>query len=252
MSAGDEISEVAVAKIRRRVRLTIAGLLVLLGLTLVVWWYAVGVHMPLPGFALSAEAVEDLLASWGAWSVAASIVLMVLHSFIPFPAEFIAIANGMLFGTLWGTTITWFGAMLGACLAFSLARWLGRPFVFALVDPRHRGTIDRWAAQQGAAALLFSRFIPVISFNLINYAAGLTAISWWTFLWATGVGILPLSIVMVVMGDRIAAGDVGIWLWLVSAGVVGWLIWHFASAHRRRRSAAIGATDSRPGTPPRL
>jgi len=29
------------------------------------------------------------------WGVIASILLMVAHSFIPFPAEFVAIANGM-------------------------------------------------------------------------------------------------------------------------------------------------------------
>ncbi len=29
--------------------------------------------------------------------------------------------------------------------------------------------------------VLMARFIPVIAFNLVNYAAGLTRISWWTF-----------------------------------------------------------------------
>ena len=42
---------------------------------------------------------------------------MVLHSFIPFPAEFLAIANGMVFGPVLGTVITWSGAMAGALLA---------------------------------------------------------------------------------------------------------------------------------------
>jgi uncharacterized membrane protein YdjX (TVP38/TMEM64 family) len=31
---------------------------------------------------------------------------MILHSFVPFPAELIAIANGMLFGPVWGTLVT--------------------------------------------------------------------------------------------------------------------------------------------------
>ena len=43
-----------------------------------------------------------------------SCLLMVLHSFVPFPAEFVAMANGMLYGPIWGTVITWSGAMLGA------------------------------------------------------------------------------------------------------------------------------------------
>jgi uncharacterized membrane protein YdjX (TVP38/TMEM64 family) len=218
----------------RRRLLALAALLVLLLATFAVWALALGgLAAPLPGFELSASAVEELIASWGIWAVAGSILLMVLHSFVPFPAELVAIANGMLFGPLWGTLITWTGAMLGAYLAFGLARWLGRPFVRQVVAPRHQDAIDRWAQRQGGGALFLSRFIPVISFNLINYAAGLTAISWWTFTWATGLGILPLTFLMVLMGDRLWSGEPGPWLWLLAAALVGWLVW-WAVARRRR------------------
>ncbi len=211
-----------------------AAVLLALGLaTALVWIYALGATMPLPGFELSVEAVEAEIEAFGMWGVAGSILLMVLHSFVPFPAELVAMANGMLYGPVWGTLITWVGAMLGAHLAFGLARWLGRPFVHALVNERHHAAIDRWAARQGAGVLLFSRFVPVISFNLINYAAGLTAISWWTFTWATGLGILPLTCLMVVMGDRLWSGQSGLWLWLVAAALVGWLLW-WALVVRRR------------------
>ena len=100
-----------------------------------------------PGSSFRPSAVEELIASWGMWAVAGSIMLMVLHSFVPFPAELVAIANGMLFGPVWGTLITWTGAMLGAYLAFGLARWLGRPFVGQMVgrDIRTQSTAGRGA-----------------------------------------------------------------------------------------------------------
>jgi len=123
--------------------------------------------------------------------------------------------------------------MLGAWLAFGLARWLGRPFVLATVPERHHQAIDRFAARQGGGALLLSRFLPVISFNLINYAAGLTAISWWTFSWATGIGILPLTFLMVVAGDGLWSGDAALWLWLIAAAGVGWLLWRLLQRRRR-------------------
>lgn len=44
------------------------------------------------------------------------------YTFLPFPAEFVAIANGMVHGAFWGTVITWAGAMLGAFLSFGLTR----------------------------------------------------------------------------------------------------------------------------------
>jgi uncharacterized membrane protein YdjX (TVP38/TMEM64 family) len=219
----------------RRILLAIGALLLLLLATCGVWGFALGgLSMPVPGFELSARAVEELIESWGMWGVAGSIMLMVVHSFVPFPAELVAIANGMLYGPVWGTVITWSGAMLGACLAFGLTRWLGRPFVRHAVAPRHQEAIDRWAVRQGGGALLLSRFVPVISFNLINYAAGLTAISWWTFIWATGLGILPLTVLMVLMGDRLWAGEIGPWLALLLAALAGWLVWWLLVVRRRR------------------
>jgi uncharacterized membrane protein YdjX (TVP38/TMEM64 family) len=232
----------AASKTPRRVLLATGALLVLLLATFAVWGFALGgLRTPVPGFELSASAVEELILSWGAWGVAGSIMLMVLHSFVPFPAEMVAIANGMLYGPLWGTVITWTGAMLGAWLAFGLARWLGRPFVRSMVAERHHEALDRWALRQGGGALLLSRFVPVISFNLINYAAGLTAISWWTFTWATGLGILPPTFLMVVMGDRLWSGEAGPWLWLLLAAIVLWLLWWAVAARRRRRAAQHAA-----------
>ena len=214
-----------------RLRLAVGALLILLLASVAVWGVVFG--MPaVPGFELSVAAVERTIQSWGAWGVAASMLLMVLHSFVPFPAEMVAMANGMLYGPFWGTVITWTGAMLGAYLAFGMARWLGRPFVRATVAERHHEKLDAWVARQGGGMLFLSRFVPVISFNLINYAAGLTAISWWTFTWATGLGILPLTFLMVLMGDGLWSGEPAGWLLLLLVALAGWLLW-WALTRRR-------------------
>ena len=172
----------------------------------------------------SVDAIEKSIRASGAWGVLISIGLMVLHSFVPFPAEFLALANGMVYGALWGTAITWTGAMLGAMVAFCLSRALGRPFVQLLVSKRNWHTIDDWTAKDGWKLALVSRFVPVIAFNLINYAAGLTRISWWTFVWTTAVGILPLTTLMVVMGDQIDRIPVAWWLVLFAVGLGMWFV----------------------------
>jgi len=189
--------------------------LFLLGLTLLSGSLYFGIYH---GF--SAQEFEETIRSWGAWGIVCSIGLMIVHSFLPFPAEFLAIANGMVYGPIWGTVITWTGAMLGAYLAFGLARALGRPFVEMMVAKRHWHIFDEWAAARGAYLVLFSRFIPIIAFNLVNYAAGLTRISWWTFSWATGIGILPFTVLMVLMGDYMEVLTWEVWALLVVAGLV--------------------------------
>ncbi len=160
-----------------------------------------------------------LIKSSGFWGVGAAIGLMVIHSFVPFPAEFVAIANGMVYGPLWGTVVTWVGAMTGAFSAFGLVRLLGRPFVDRMLTKRKIQKVDEWTARYGGGMILVSRFIPVISFNLINYVAGLTRISWWTFAWTTGLGILPMTLLMVVMGEQINNLPWWVWLLLLAAGL---------------------------------
>jgi uncharacterized membrane protein YdjX (TVP38/TMEM64 family) len=172
----------------------------------------------------STKEIEVAIRSWGVWGVLGSIGLMMLHSFVPFPAEVIAIANGMIYGPFWGVVITWTGAMLGALLAFGLARSLGRPFVERVVARRNWHSIDEWAAARGGRIVLIARFVPLIAFNLINYAAGLARISWWTFSWATGVGILPLTILMVVAGDWIEVLPLWFWPVLVALSALLWFL----------------------------
>ena len=72
--------------------------------------------------------------------------------------------------------------------------------------------------------MFIGRFIPIIAFNLINYAAGLTRVSWWTFTLATGIGILPLTILMVVMGAHIENFTWVTWLLLSGGGLVLWFV----------------------------
>jgi uncharacterized membrane protein YdjX (TVP38/TMEM64 family) len=173
---------------------------------------------------LSINAFVEIIRSWGMWGVLGSVALMMIHSFVPFPAELLACANGMIYGPIWGTVITWTGAMLGAVIAFGLARQLGRPFVQRMVAKQNWATLDDWAAVNGWKVVLVSRFLPVIAFNLINYSAGLTRLTWWQFIWTTGIGILPLTVLMVVMGDNFESLGWESWIFLLIGGFVLWLV----------------------------
>ena len=200
----------------------IATLLGALAIAALGWWL-----WPLmPGAPAAVRDVEALIRSWGAWGVLGSIGLMVAHSFLPFPSEIIALANGMLYGPLWGTVVTWVGAMLGAVAAFGAVRALGQPVLRRLLPAARHAGLVRWSREHGGLTLLVARLIPVIAFNLINYAAALTEITWWTFLWATGLGILPLTIVLAVLGDNVL--DMPAWGWglLLVAVAAIWLLLH--------------------------
>ncbi len=197
----------------RNTVLAVVGLAVVVGLAALVQAWSNEV---------SVATIEDAIRSWGAWGVAASAGLMVISAVTPFPAELVALANGMVYGPAWGTAITWASAMLGAYAAFGFCRVLGRPFARRMVGAKHWRKLDEWTERQGGGALFICRFIPLVPFFLLNHAAGLAGMTWWTFTWATGIGILPLTILLVVMGDRIDSLSWEWWVMLVAGGLVFW------------------------------
>lgn len=178
---------------------------------------------------LSQGDVASFVAGLGMWGALGSMLLMVLHSFMPVPAEVIAVANGLCFGPVWGATVTWSGAMIGAVAAFALARRLGRPFLCRIVPTSRRATLEQAVTRAGTLLLL--RLIPVVSFNLVNYAAGLAGAGWWTFLWTTALGILPLTILTAVLGARMFDITWPVWAAIGAAVAVLW----FAGRGLRRR-----------------
>src|SRR5579872_1943078 len=184
----------------KRATFRISAGLLLLGLLLFILWR----YLRTQGLSPEALRPEDLAAlaqTWGAWGVVGSILLMVLHSFLPLPAEIIAMGNGMMFGPWGGILVTWGGAMLGACLSFALSRLLGQPFLETVLPPSRRDRILGLSPKP--LDLLIVRLIPLISFNVVNYGAGLIGVPWGRFLWTTALGILPLTVAMVLLGGRI-------------------------------------------------
>ena len=173
---------------------------------------------------LSVDEVTKLIRDSGSLGVLVSMGLMIAHSFIPFPSELLTMANGMIYGPLWGTVVSWTGAMMGALVAYALAKWLGSGFVLRMLGTKKSQNMDKWLAVNGPGALLVSRLIPVVSFNLINYASGLARVPLWTFIWTTAIGILPVTILVSVMGANVA--DLVWWHWalLLSGGLMVWAI----------------------------
>lgn len=149
--------------------------------------------------------LKEYLLSFGIWAPLVSATLMIVQSIIaPFPAVVITLTNGLLFGAFWGTVLSWSSAMVGAAVCYIIAKALGRPVVERIVGERALKASDSFFDRYGSHAVLIARLIPVISFDLISYAAGLTSIAFVDFMVATGVGQLPATVVYSYLGENIS------------------------------------------------
>jgi uncharacterized membrane protein YdjX (TVP38/TMEM64 family) len=170
---------------------------VVLLVTAALWWVLLDMGMPT---SFSASAISDWLGGKGAMGPLLLALMMVLGVVVgPIPTLPISAASGLAFGVALGTLVSITGAMVGAMVAFMVARLLGRDAL--------RQRLDRHPlfAADGSQRLLFltvlvTRLVPIFSFALVSYAAGVTAISPWRFALASLVGMLPMTVVFASLG----------------------------------------------------
>jgi uncharacterized membrane protein YdjX (TVP38/TMEM64 family) len=115
----------------------------------------------------------------------------------------ITLAGGVLFGPIWGVIYTGLGSTCGAALVFLVARYLARDWVAEKLADTRLVSLDEKVARQGWKIVAFTRLVPVFSFSLLNYAFGLTRISFWPYLAATFVCMLPSTIAYVYFSSNI-------------------------------------------------
>jgi uncharacterized membrane protein YdjX (TVP38/TMEM64 family) len=164
------------------------------------------------------HALKMFILSFGWWAPAVSAGLMIFQTLAaPLPAFVLAIANAMAFGVFYGFLLSVGSALLAAFLAFYLARWLGRPFVARWV----RGmSADSLVERYGAWGILLLRLFPIVSFDFVSFAAGLTVLRPLPFGLATLLGMMPAALAFSMLGDSIESAN----RWTFIGGVLLFVI----------------------------
>ncbi len=166
---------------------------------------------------LPAQRIESLLSGLGVGAAAAYIALFTLLPVFFFPVAVLALAGGVLFGLWRGSLYTFVGAMLNCSLMFLLSRHVGRQRVQAYVEqklsPAWQKRLALASGKRGFLLLIVLRLIPAVPYNLINYAFGLTSMSFGGYLLGSAIGIIPGTLAFINIGDKaLAPGTPGFWL----------------------------------------
>ncbi|MGN6391786.1 MAG: TVP38/TMEM64 family protein [Gemmatimonadales bacterium] len=198
-------------------------------------------------------------AAWvdrlGAWGPAAFIVGYALATVAFVPGSLLTLAAGAIFGLARGTLLVFVAATLGASLAFLIARYAARTAVERRLadDPRFMA-VDRAIGAEGRRIVFLLRLSPLVPFNLLNYALGITRVRFVDYLVAS-IGMLPGTLLYVyygkVAGDlaRLAAGvrrDAGYFL-VLGLGLLATVVVTVLVARTARRALRRATEDARAG-----
>ena len=114
----------------------------------------------------------------------------------------ITLAGGMLFGHVLGVALSTFSAVLGATLAFLIARHLLHDWAHARFARAFK-LIDAGIARDGPLYLFMLRLIVVVPFFVVNPVMGLTDMRLATFVIASVFGMLANTFVWVNAGTML-------------------------------------------------
>lgn len=230
ISKGADMAAPTGSRLPRGTRVRVIALLVFVAVAL-----SVGLLIP----PLDIDGIRANFAEFG-W--AGPIVFAVVYGLLtlsPLPKNVLSIAAGVVWGFGVAVIAVYAGALLGAGIAFALARLLGRDAVARLIG-RRAAAVDDLFSRRGFTAILGLRLVPIVPFTALNYASGLTGVPFGRYAAATAIGIVPGTAAYVALG---AFGvETGPLFW-VALGALGILILLGALAAvvigRRRRSAAV-------------
>jgi len=138
-------------------------------------------------------ALEAFVKQWGLLSIFIDLVIVATLALFPvIPFVLMAGVNVLLYGWIGGFILSLSGSLLGASLGFWLARTLGQAWAQPKVTKLGKwGTLVRG---NSFSVVLLSRLIPVLPSAAVNYASGLSLMTFPSFLLATLLGKFPMII----------------------------------------------------------
>lgn len=159
-------------------------------------------HYNLATFFLSRTKIIEFVNSFGPLSVIIFIGLQILQVIVaPIPGEVNGFIGGYLYGPVLGTLYSTIGLTIGSWIAFSLARWLGLPFVEKVLDQKILRKYDHFMEHRGTLITFILFLIPGFPKDALSYIIGLSHMKTSTFLMICVGGRLFGTIMLSVSGN---------------------------------------------------
>ena len=135
------------------------------------------------------------------------VLLYIAATITMVPALILTLTAGALFGSFLGVIVVSLGSTFGAGCSFLIARYMARqPIVDWLSGNPKFQRLDELTRKRGAIVVALCRLIPILPFNLLNYAFGLTGVSFRAYFSRSWLCMLPATIIYVAGADAFTKG----------------------------------------------
>ncbi len=146
------------------------------------------------------ERIQDM----GALGATVFVVAYVAATVLLLPGSILTLGAGFAYGPVYGTLLVMLASNLGANAAFLLGRTVMRERVGRRIAGDARfSAVDAAVGAQGFRVVLLLRLSPLLPFNLLNYALGLTRVRQRDYALASLIGMFPGTLLYVYLGSLV-------------------------------------------------
>jgi phosphatidylserine/phosphatidylglycerophosphate/cardiolipin synthase-like enzyme/uncharacterized membrane protein YdjX (TVP38/TMEM64 family) len=158
------------------------------------------------GEALDISRLSALITDIRGWSGTPLILIatFVIAGSVLIPLTALVIATVVVFGPLAGFLYSILGAVASALTSYVIGARLGRRSIRRMAGSRVNA-ISRRLARRGLLTVIVVRMVPVAPFTVVNLVAGASHISFRDFFIGTVLGLLPGTLAIALLVDRVSA-----------------------------------------------
>ncbi len=166
---------------------------------------ALGAWLRFSGLAnkIDLETIRSFIQGFGYIGPLIYILIVTIAPALMLPGAPFIIAGGILFGSFWGVVYGITGATTGACLAFLVSRYLLREWVESKLTSHRWVKLKNQTEKHGWKIVAITRLVPLVPFNLLSYALGLTRIKFSHYVITSFICMLPGCIAYILLSSSI-------------------------------------------------
>jgi uncharacterized membrane protein YdjX (TVP38/TMEM64 family)/rhodanese-related sulfurtransferase len=190
--------------------------------------------------------LESTIRGLGLWAPVGHVILFALATILLVPGALFGLAGGLLFGPIWGTLLNIGGATLGATSAFLIARYMAADWVARRIGGRLPRMVSSVEAE-GWRFVALTRLVPLVPFNLLNYALGLTRIRLLPYVLTSLVCMIPGTLAYTWLGyagrEALSGNDAAIRYGLIGLAALAAVAFLPGLIRRLRKNDALRWID---------
>lgn len=134
--------------------------------------------------------LKKQLDQLGVWAPIIFIGSYIVATVALLPGSVFTLAGGAIFGPIYGVLYTMIGASIGLTLAFLIARYVAQEWVQKISGKKLK-VIMNGIDTQGWRFVALARLAPIVPFNIVNYALGVTKIPLKQYVITSVICIIP-------------------------------------------------------------